>query len=300
MPRAATGKIRHRVPKSRFAMTNAALDKPPGGRRKGASRPGEEDPEAYSQAGSRVAMTTIDSQPRYLVYRCGWQGLGHIGVAILNCVRAASVTGRTLALDMRDFHYYRQDAARRFAEHFAFDLPQGVAIVTDPDAVAEICALPDRYEPPPWQGPDALLPRPERVVIITSDVVRHVQTRGNKFAFWPNRMALRGPLADRVNPALFSPEPGAATIGIYFRSGNGEFLDFRFDPVSLSDYAPRYEELVERYADIARLAARQFPGRRVRYYVASVSASFVAAMRTRLGAVISHGEGASAVSSARS
>ena len=236
-------------------------------------------------------MTTIDSQPRYLVYRCGWQGLGHIGVAILNCVRAASLTGRTLALDMRDFHYYRQDAARRFAEHFAFELPSGSTIVTDPDAVREICALPDRYEPPAWQGQDVLLPRPERVVIITSDVVRHVHTQANKFAFWPNRMILRGALADRVRTALLPAEPQTTTIGVYFRSGNGEFLDFRFDPISLPDYASRYEELVERYADIARLAARQFPGRRIRYYVASDSAAFVAAMRGRLDGVISHGQG---------
>lgn len=228
---------------------------------------------------------------RYLVYRCGWQGFGHIVVSIFNCARAAKDTGRILALDMTSFNYFKNDKHRQFFENFVFIFPEEMKVETDVDRVRAICSDVDRFEAPAWQGGDPAVDRPERVVIITSDAITRLHSIGNKFDFWPCRVELRGPLAARVGPELLAAGGGTATIGIYFRSGNGEFLDFRFDPISLPDYSARYQELLSRYTDVARVAARSFPGKRIRYFVASDSAKFVHEMRTRLGDVISRGDG---------
>jgi hypothetical protein len=225
-----------------------------------------------------------DGDRRYLVYRYGGHGLGHDLTAILNMARAAAQTGRVFALDMSRFRYCSGDRHRQFFENFTIVLPPCVETLFDLDAVRLLYQVADRYESPPYAG-DPRQDRPERVVIYTSNAEALVHHVGNKNEFQPCRVEPRGPLAAAIAANLIERTPGTATIGLYFRSGNGEFLDLRFDPLSLPDYETRYEETLARYADAARLLALRFAGQAVRFYVASDSAPFIARMRDVLGDV---------------
>ncbi len=235
------------------------------------------DPAATRPAGD-------DDDRRYLVYRYGGHGLGHDLTAILNMARAAAQTGRVFALDMSRFRYCSGDRHRQFLENFGIVLPPWVETLYDLDAVRRLYQVADRHESPPYAG-DPRRDRPERVVIYTSNAEAQVHHVGNKQEFQPCRVEPRGPLATAIAANLIQKEPGTATIGLYFRSGNGEFLDLRFDRLSLPDYETRYEETLARYADAARLLALRFAGKAVRFYVASDSAPFIARMREVLGEV---------------
>ena len=186
---------------------------------------------------------------------------------------------------MSNFKYTPGDRHRRFFENFRVVLPETVEFLSDLKEINALYQEPDRYESPPYEG-EPLPDRPERIVIFTSNASSHIQSAQTKAAFQPCRVEPIGALAAAIADKLLTQQEDTVTIGVYFRSGNGEFLDLRFDPVSLPDYDVRYQETIARYIDIARIVALRFPGKQVRYYVASDSKQFIDKMQAALDNVI--------------
>ena len=74
---------------------------------------------------------SVDPDRKYVLFVATGVGLGHLLGAVLNSAYYAWRTGRTLVLDMREFHYVTGDKHAGFFEHFALELPPDLEVITD-------------------------------------------------------------------------------------------------------------------------------------------------------------------------
>jgi hypothetical protein len=224
-------------------------------------------------------MSTDD---RFIVFRCRPIGLGHIIVTLVQVLYLAEELGRLPAFDLRESHYFRDNAHRAFFECFKISAPGGKRVITDLETIDSLYAdadLEDRGRFTPW---GFVRDSPARVVVIDGTHVSSFLPVEAKPVPPRFRIGLTAGFAARVSEALPPKPDDERWIGLHFRHGNGEFLAWRFDPLVTPDHAVRYEEIKRKYVDLALLAAKARFGGQARFYVASDSSEFIAWCRARL------------------
>lgn len=219
---------------------------------------------------------------RYLIFQSGANGLGHVLVSIINCASYALRHGRKLALDMHEFGYFASDAHIRFFDCFSLRFPQELEIITDLDRIAEIRHLDPRHGQPVADvvlpGADSDLP----VLFIPGTITNRIYPLDKPGWNQSFHIDLAGELLERSRAAARLPHWSAPVIGLYFRHGNGEFLDGRFDPTLFDDYQSRYEALKAQYVQTALAVAKARGWRTASYFACSDNSDFIATMQREL------------------
>ncbi len=219
---------------------------------------------------------------RFIVFRCRPIGLGHIIVTLLQVLYLSDELGRVPAFDLRESHYFRDDAHRAFFERFEISAPAGKRVITDLTTIDGLYAdldVEDGGRFAPW---DFVRDSTARVVVIDGTHVSSFLPVEAKPVPPHYRIGLSAGFAARVAEALPPKPDDERWIGLHFRQGNGEFLAWRFDPFVTPDYAVRYEEIKRKYVDLALLAAKARFGGHARFYIAGDSSEFIAWCRARL------------------
>jgi hypothetical protein len=218
-----------------------------------------------------------------LLYRVvAGAGLGHVLVSILNGAMKALELGRDFAIDASEFQYFAADRHRQFCDCFALEAPPGLRVITDAADLAALRAMPDRREILVRGEINRLAGAAERLIAVPGTILDDAYRLSDKAAPPVVRIGLRGWLRDRVADSLQRFEQGAPVIGLYFRHGNGEFLNGRFDAKIFPNHAVLLADLRQRYAALARQIAADRGWPDARFFIASDNAGFVADMRQML------------------
>ncbi|HEY6434437.1 MAG TPA: hypothetical protein VIZ17_20880 [Acetobacteraceae bacterium] len=224
----------------------------------------------------------MSADDRFIVFRCRPIGLGHIIITLVQILYLSDELGRVPAFDLRESHYFPEDAHRAFFDCFAIRAPDGKQVITDLQTIDSLYADPeveDRGSFTPW---GFVRDSPARVVVIDGTHVSSFLPVEAKPVPPRFRLDLTAGFAARVREALPPKPDDERWIGLHFRHGNGEFLAWRFDPFVTPDYAVRYEEIKRKYVDLALLAAKARFSGRARFYIASDSSEFIAWCRAHL------------------
>ena len=215
---------------------------------------------------------------RVIIYRCGPAGLGHTLVSILHAASFAATTNRKLALDMRCFAFFQEDAHDRFMELFDLQAPEGVEVETNLD---RIDALYQNDRLVSLGQPDVmgrgLAPDPD-VLLVIHNTIENIASPGEA------HFRLTGPIGREVLRALGKfglddASEGRRQIGVHFRHGNGEFLNLRPDGLRFELHKSWLRRLNRSYRRAIAEAIRRQKEHSPLIYVAGDNAEFIRKMR---------------------
>lgn len=220
---------------------------------------------------------------RYLIFECGEnKGLGDVLLTILNLAHYARQWNRVLALDLRGFQYFDQDAHRRFFESFAISVPDAVFLTNELDVIDELYGIPSYRLITGIDEIDCVKDFTEEVVVCSKmgrcDQLYTLDEKSNPPEY---AIRLKGDLQRYVESKLATIS-WEGSIGIHFRHGNGEFLGTRFDAMKASSYEDDYTTLKDCYVERAGQLQRQSHREESKVFVAGDNAAFVAEMLSRV------------------
>jgi hypothetical protein len=82
---------------------------------------------------------------RFVLFASTGVGLGHLLTAIISTAYYAWRTGRVLALDMREVHFFAKNNHAAFFENFALNFPPDLEIITDLEVIDALRRDPDLH-----------------------------------------------------------------------------------------------------------------------------------------------------------
>jgi len=224
----------------------------------------------------------MDTDRKYVLFVTRGVGLGHLLTAVLNSAYYAYMTGRVLALDMRDYLYASGDRHAAFFEHFSLQLPPDMEVITDLDVVDRLRKDDDlHFLQVETERLNVDQPFTERVLLIPCLVPGRPfeeRTRRRDLTF---HVGLRGKLLESWHAAMSRPEWSGPVIGLHYRSAFGEITE-RMTKALTPDYEERYQEVKDRYVATALQVAQQAGYANPAFLVTSDDAEFVSYVKARL------------------
>src|SRR4051794_10829193 len=82
---------------------------------------------------------------RYALFAATGVGLGHLLCAVIRSAYFAWRTGRVLAMDMREVHFFAKYNHAAFFENFTLNFPADLEIITDLAVIDELRRDPDLH-----------------------------------------------------------------------------------------------------------------------------------------------------------
>jgi tetratricopeptide (TPR) repeat protein len=220
-------------------------------------------------------------EPKYLLFDTAEVGLGHLFTAILHSAYYAWRTGRILALDMRRFHYVKENKHATFLENFGFDFPSDLQILTDLEQIDRLRQVEDLHYLTLVDRLNVDQPFPQQVLLVPCVTPGLPYTLEVKRAGPPFRIVLKGKLLEEWHRAMSLPQWQGPVIGLHYRSTVGEVTE-RMTRELVPDYDERYQAVQNLYADTALAAAREAGYANPAFLITSDDAAFVEGVKSRL------------------
>jgi Flp pilus assembly protein TadD len=218
---------------------------------------------------------------KYLLFAIATAGLGHVFTSLLNSAYYAWRTGRVLALDMRNFSYFKTDTHAAFFENFGFEFPPELEIITDLTEVERIRTLPDQHCLTYDEQPDPEHPHKHQVVVDPCFYHADTYTLARRHDGTPFRIVLRGRLLEEWRKVMSRPEWSGPVIGMHYRCKPGE-IHPRLTKATMPDFDERYQAVKDSYIETALAVAKQAGYENPAFLVASDDAGFVSYIKERL------------------
>lgn len=218
---------------------------------------------------------------KYLLFETTEVGLGHLFSAILGVAYYAWKTGRVLALDMRRFHYVKNDKHATFLANFEFQFPPDLEVVTDLATLDRLRLEPDLHYLTMVDRLVTANPFTHKVLLVpcvTPGQPFNLEVKETAPTF---RINLRGRLLEEWQRALSLSYWRGPVIGLHYRSTVGEVTE-RMTKELVPDYEERYRAVQDRYADTALAVAKQAGYEDPAFLVTSDDAGFVEYVKSRL------------------
>ncbi|HEY1936278.1 MAG TPA: tetratricopeptide repeat protein [Acetobacteraceae bacterium] len=231
-------------------------------------------------------MTTDGSaqkmiEKKYLIFASTPVGLGHLFTALLNCAYYAHRTKRALALDMREFIYFKSDRQARFLENFAFEFPDDLEIITDLDEIDRLKGSEDLHPVTIDDRLDINKPFPQRVLYVPCIGPGEPYSIDTKAVTHGFKVMLRGMLLDEWQRVMQMPQWQGHVVGMHFRALIGE-IGPRMNREIVPDFEERYARLRNDYIQAALSIVQQAGYSDASFLVASDDATFVSYIKERL------------------
>lgn len=237
-----------------------------------------EDAEIAAAAGP---ASTVE-QRKYLLFPSTPVGIGHLFTAMLNSAYYAYRTGRVLALDMRQSLYFNTNQHAAFFEHFGFEFPPELEVVTDLDEIERIGKIADRTDVSAAQPLDISRPIENTVLVVPAYTPGLPYSIDAKRPDLPFRVVLRGPLREAWERVMAMPQWAGPVIGMHFRALVGTDPGPRMSRYLVPDFAERYDAFKEAYIEKALSIAREEGYENPAFFVTSDDVEFIDYLKTRL------------------